>query len=144
MATAEETELQPPEREFETGLDEVMKAHAGKLVEFSLANMKRTYDQAQTLDALTVTQVHRAFENSANLVHQASQNAIENANMVSKRIIQTWDFWNDHMGNLEPSQGAAENVVLGGPTIEALRSAVAGAVAEALASMARETHSESK
>jgi cell division septum initiation protein DivIVA len=113
------------------------------------ANVKRTYDEYQQ-ESLESIKRNRSYvdkvlsdaqthdNDTRKVALQALQNAVETANMVGKQAVRHSDIAIDHEWNLEPSQGAAEGVVLRAVTIDdaslkAIGAVVAAAVAQALA-----------
>ena len=95
------------------------------------ANIKRTYDQYQTLDtnALNAANKHAAVLD--NLATQALQNAIETANMISKQAVRHGDIAIDREWNVD-EQGYQVADILGQPYVDTIKAAVAVAVTEAL------------
>lgn len=141
------------EREFETGLDEVFKEHSSAQAGFKnedqrllFANMKRTYDeyQQESLESIkrnrsyvdkVLSDAQQSDNQRQNIANQALQNAVETANMVGKQAVRHGDVAIDRQWNLEPSQGAAEGVVMRSITIDdASLKAIGAAVAAAVAS----------
>ena len=122
------------ERGFEIGKDESYFNAVLEKVLMSFANVKRTYDAYQDLDLGLARRELQDTEAINNVRLQALQNAVESANMVAKQAIRHSDFAVDQWWNTEPSEGAAENVVLGAPQTEALRSIVASVLAKDLSS----------
>lgn len=141
------------EREFETGLDEVFKEHSAAQAGFKnennrllFINGKRTYDEYQQ-ESLESIKRNRSYVDKVladalsydnlkqQLSIQALQNAVETANMVGKQAVRHGDISIDRQWNLEPSQGAAEGVVMRSITIDdASLKAIGAAVAAAVAS----------
>jgi len=111
-------------------------------------NVKRTVEEYQELGLESArrnrTYVDRITANAENhseelrqLSVQSLQNSVETANMIGKQAVAHRDIAIDHEWNLEPSQGAAEAVVLRSVTIDdaslkAIGAVVAAAVAESL------------
>lgn len=104
-------------------------------------NAKRTYDeyQQESLESIKrnrsyvdklLSDAQSADGQTRNIANQALQNAVETANMVGKQAVRHGDLSIDRQWNLEASQGAAENVVLGGPTVEAIRSIIVSELAK--------------
>ena len=69
--------------------------------EFLFANMKRTYDQYQTLDARILEDAQTNSQTIHNLSVQALQNAVETANMVSKQAVRHGDIAIDRQWNVD-------------------------------------------
>lgn len=101
------------EREFEIGKDEAW-----------FANVKRTYDIAQT---------HTENLNTVSL--QALQNAVETANLVSKQSVRHSDVAMDRQWNVD-EQGYTVNEILRNQTF---KDSIAAAVAEAVAEIMNRT-----
>ena len=108
-------------------------------------NLKRTYDEYQEVSLESIKR-NRAivdkivsdaqqYDNQRQVIaNQSLQNAVETANMVSKQAVRHSDIAIDRQWNLEPSQGAAEAVVLRSVTIDDVSlKAIGGIVAAAVA-----------
>lgn len=140
------------EREFETGSDESWKEASTSQAGFKnenhrllFLNSKRSYDEYQH-ESLESIKRNRSYVDKVladalsydnlkqQLSIQALQNAVETANMVGKQAVRHSDVAIDHHWNLEPSEGAAEGVVMRSVTIDdASLKAIGAAVAAAVA-----------
>lgn len=105
------------------------------------ANAKRTADQAQSTDLLTLVgdMNHRQVLN--NISTQALQNAVETSNMVAKQAIRHADIAIDAEWN-PVQQGAGDTltaraVSIDDVSLKAIGAVVAAAVANALSSTSR-------
>jgi len=96
------------------------------------ANIKRTYDQYQTLDtnALNAANKHAAVLD--NLATQALQNAIETANMISKQAVRHGDIAIDREWNVD-EQGYQVADILNDSKFQ---DAIAASLAKIVADMA--------
>lgn len=129
--------MEEVEREFEIGKDEAW-----------FANVKRTYDEYQQ-ESLESIKRNRSYidkvlsdaqqnDNTRQAIaNQALQNAVETANLTGKQGVRHADVAIDQQWNLEPSEGAAESVVMRSVTIDdaslkAIGAVVSAAVANAL------------
>lgn len=65
------------------------------------ANMKRTYDQHQSLDLLSLGNAQGVSQRVATIAEQALQNAVETANMVGKQAVRHGDLAIDRQWNLD-------------------------------------------
>ena len=95
-------------------------------------NAKRTEDQAQSLDLLTLAGDMNQRQTINNLAAQALQNAIETANMVSKQAVRHSDIAIDRQWNLDEQGYQAVEALRGNTFKDAIAGAVAAAVAEAM------------
>ncbi len=75
------------------------------------ANIKRTYDQYQTLDTKAITDANKHAAVLDNLSTQALQNAVESANMISKQAIKHADVACDRIWNVD-EQGYTAQAIL--------------------------------
>jgi hypothetical protein len=105
-------------------------------------NLKRTYDEFQQESLETIRQMRvmftkqltdaQQFDNQRQTIsNQALQNAVETANAVAKQMVRHSDLAIDRQWNVD-EQGYTAAQILGAPFVEAIKAAVAGAVAEAL------------
>jgi len=128
------------EREFETGMDESWKANMKMIFDFTLANMKRTYDEYQQAGLTSIHDSHSYvqkilndsqlhFNTQQNIATQALQNAVETANMVSKQAVRHADIAIDRQWNVDE---VAQLVAQVSTFKDAIAAAVAAAVNEAL------------
>ncbi len=122
--------------------------NCGYLCEAWGANVKRTYDEfiQESLESLRdqrqyLARIRGNHETSDNALRSASlvavQNSVENNNALSKQHLAHRDIATNKTWNLEPSEGAAEAVVLRSVTIDdaslkAIGAAVAAAVVDGL------------
>jgi len=128
------------EREFETGKDESWAANMKALFDFTLANMKRTYDEYQQAGLTGIEQnqsyvqkilsdAQSHFNNNQSISTQALQNAVETANMVGKQAVRHSDLAIDRQWNVdEVAQLVSHTPIFK----DAIAAAVAAAVNEAL------------
>ena len=79
--------------------------------EFLFANMKKTYDQYQTLDTKAINDANKHAAVLDQLSTQALQNAIESANMISKQAIKHADVACDRIWNLDEQGYTAQSVL---------------------------------
>ncbi|MEN6537170.1 MAG: hypothetical protein ABFD89_26170 [Bryobacteraceae bacterium] len=107
------------EREFETGTDEAFKnanatgtATHNENQRVTYANIKRTYDVYQDLDIQAARQAQIEQTRLNQIASQALQNAVETANMVSKRSIELNNLAHDSFWNPVAS-GAGMNLTAG-------------------------------
>jgi hypothetical protein len=128
------------EREFEVGMDESWKANMKMIFDFTLANMKRTYDEYQQAGLTSINDNHSYvqkiisdaqlhFNSQQNIATQALQNAVETANMVSKQAVRHADIAIDRQWNVDE---VAQLVAQVSTFKDAIAAAVAAAVNEAL------------
>ena len=103
---------QSKEREFEVGMDEGYKAVLLSMANFTLANMKRTYDEYQNSSLESIKQnqsyVQKVLSDAQqndnarqNIANQSLQNAVENANMSAKQAIRHADLAIDRQWNID-------------------------------------------
>lgn len=142
------------EREFETGMDEVFKAHSeqtstdeGENQRVVFANVKRTYDEYQEVSLESIKR-NRAYVDKVlsdaqsadnvrqNIANQALQNAVETANMVGKQAVRHGDIAIDQQWN-PVQQGAGDTltaraVSIDDASLKAIGAAIAAALANAL------------
>jgi hypothetical protein len=71
------------------------------------ANAKRTADQYQSFDLVSLGNVQGHAQNVANIATQALQNAVETANMVSKQAVRHGDIAIDRQWNLDEQANMA-------------------------------------
>jgi len=106
------------------------------------ANLKRSYDEYQheSLESIRRNRTYvdkviydaQQYDNQRqNLANQALQNAIETANMVGKQAVRHGDLSIDRQWNVD-EQGYTAAMILNSPFAEAIKAAVAAAVAETL------------
>jgi hypothetical protein len=81
--------------------DEAQEKRNVEQSEFIFANMKRTYDQYQTLDARILEDAQTNSQQIHNVALQALQNAVETANMVSKQAVRHSDIAIDRQWNVD-------------------------------------------
>ena len=129
------------ERSFEIGMDEAWKANMKLMFDFTLANMKRTYDEYQN-ESLESVRRNRTivdklvsdaqqFDNARQVIaNQALQNSVETANLVGKQAVRDAALATDRQWNVD-EQGYTAQQILGAPFVEAIKAAVAAAVADA-------------
>lgn len=129
------------EREFETGKDESWAANMKALFDFTLANMKRTYDEYQQASLESIKQnqsyvqkilgdAQSHFNDTQNIATQALQNAVETANLVGKQAVRHADISIDRQWNVdEVAQLVAKTPIF--------LDAIAAAVAKAVTDMSR-------
>jgi hypothetical protein len=128
------------EREFETGKDESWAANMKMIFDFTLANMKRTYDEYQQAGLTSINDNHSYVQKilgdaqshlntQQNIATQALQNAVETANMVSKQAVRHADIAIDRQWNVDE---VAQLVAQVSTFKDAIAAAVAAAVNEAL------------
>lgn len=119
------------EREFETGKDESWAANMKMLFDFSLANMKRTYDEYQNASLKVGSDAQSHFNDVQNISTQALQNAVETANMVGKQAVRHGDIAIDRQWNIDE----VAHLISHTPIFkDAISAAVVSAMAEALKS----------
>ena len=105
-------------------------------------NLKRTYDEYQEVSLESIKRNRsivdkivsdaQQFDNQRQVVaNQALQNAVETANMVSKQAVRHADIAIDRQWNVD-EQGYQVEEILGQPYVDAIKAAVAAAVAETL------------
>lgn len=104
--------MRDTERGFEIGMDEAWKTNMKMLFDFTLANMKRTYDEYQN-ESLTGVRENRSYVDKVlsdaqqndnfkqSTANQALQNAVETANMVSKQAVRHADIAIDRQWNID-------------------------------------------
>ena len=123
-------------KESETGKEEL-------LFDFTLANMKRTYDEYQGISleswkslqkyAEKVLSDAQQMDNTRqNISNQALQNAVETANMVSKQAVRHADLAIDRQWNVDE---VAELVANTSTFKDAIAAAVAKAVQDVVATL---------
>ena len=107
-----EEKMRDTERGFEIGMDEAWKTNMKMLFDFTLANMKRTYDEYQN-ESLTGVRENRSYVDKVlsdaqqndnfkqSTANQALQNAVETANMVSKQAVRHADIAIDRQWNID-------------------------------------------
>jgi len=124
------------EKSFEIGMDEAWKFNMKMLADFTLANMKRTYDEYQQASLESIKQnqsyvqkilsdAQSHFNTQQNIANQALQNAVETANMVSKQAVRHADLAIDRQWNVDE---VAELVAQTSTFKDAIAAAVAAAV----------------
>ena len=139
---AEPGEKAKGEREFETGMDESWKANMKMIFDFTLANMKRTYDEYQNAGLTSIHDNHAYvqkilsdaqlhFNSQQAIATQALQNAVETANMVSKQAVRHGDLAIDRQWNVDE---VAQLVAQTSTFKDAIAAAAAAAVTEAMKS----------
>jgi hypothetical protein len=117
------------EREFEVGKDEAW-----------FANIKRTYDEYQTVALDAARRSQSDHDRTSNVALQALQNAVETANMVAKQAIRQSDVACD--AQWSPVEAGAGNaltaraVTIDDASLKAIGATVAAALAQALANKA--------
>lgn len=128
------------EREFEIGMDEAWKFNMKMLADFTLSNMKRTYDEYQQASLESIKQnqsyvqkilsdAQAHFNTQQNVANQALQNAVETANMVSKQAVRHADIAIDRQWNVDEVASLVANT---STMKDAIAAAVAAAVNDAL------------
>jgi hypothetical protein len=126
------------EREFETGKDESWAANMKALFDFTLANMKRTYDEYQDTSLTSIREnqsyvqkilsdAQSHFNDTQGIATQALQNAVETANMVGKQAVRHGDLAIDRQWNVDE---VAELVAKTPVFLDAIAAAVAKKVQE--------------
>ncbi|MGH6891545.1 MAG: hypothetical protein ACREEP_04740 [Dongiaceae bacterium] len=102
------------EQVIDVGMDEAIAAHVGQGFGQSTfdegmrrANMKRTYDQHQSVDLISLGNAQGHAAQISQLSVQALQNAVETANMVSKQAVRHGDLAIDHQWNLDEQANMA-------------------------------------
>jgi hypothetical protein len=135
-----EPEGKKGEKEFEIGMDESWKANMKLIFDFTLANMKRTYDEYQQAGLTSINDNHSYVQKilgdaqshlntQQNIAIQALQNAVETANMVGKQAVRHADLSTDRQWNVDE---VAQLVAQVSTFKDAIAAAVAAAVNEAL------------
>jgi len=126
------------EREFEIGMDEAWKVNMKNVFDTWFANIKRTFDEYQqvSLEGIKNQQKYQEkilsdaqqYDNARQqLANQATQNAIETANMVAKQAVRHSDLAIDRQWNIdEVAHLVAKTPVF----LDAIAAAVAIAFAE--------------
>ena len=94
-------------------------------------NMKRTYDEYQQVSLKQISDAQQYDNARQNMANQALQNAIETANMVAKQTIRHADLAVDRHWNVD-EQGYTAQQILASPFAEAIKAAVAAAVADSV------------
>ena len=100
------------EREFEIGRDESWAVNNKMLFDFTLSNMKRTYDEYQQASLESIKNQQKYVEKvlsdaqqndnvRQNIANQALQNAIETANLTSKQAVRHADLAIDRQWNID-------------------------------------------
>ena len=95
------------------------------------ANIKRTYDQYQTLDTKAINDANKHAAVLDNLSTQALQNAVESANMISKQAIKHADVACDRIWNVDEQGYTAQSILQDEGVVDTL-------IAKILAKMAQE------
>jgi hypothetical protein len=126
------------EREFETGKDESWFVNNKMLFDFTIANMKRTYDEYQQVSlegiknqqkyqekVLSDAQSH--FNDTQAINTQALQNAVVTQDMLAKQAVRHGDLAIDRQWNVdEVAQLVAKTPVF----LDAIAAAAAKAVTD--------------
>ena len=130
------------EREFEIGMDEAWKANMKMMFDFTLANMKRTYDEYQheSLESIKQNRSYvqkvlsdaQQYDNQRQAIaNQALQNAVETANMVGKQAVRHGDIAIDRQWNVdEVAQLVANTSTFKDMVVAAAIAAVAAVINE--------------
>jgi len=136
MAETEERKVQ------DIGQDEAWAVNLKRLVEDSLsvsAEVAATGVESIKRNRAIVDKIisdAQQYDNQRqNIANQALQNAVETANMVSKQAVRHSDLAIDRQWNVD-EQGYTAEQILGAPYVDAIKAAVAAAVAEALSKKA--------
>ena len=98
--------------------------------EFLFANMKRTYDQYQTLDARILSDAQTNGQNIQAIAMQALQNAVETANMVSKQAVRHGDIAIDRQWNVDEQGYTVADILNDSKYQDAIATALAKVVAD--------------
>jgi len=120
--------------------DKSWGANMKMLFDFTIANMKRTYDEYQQASLESIKQnqsyvqkvlsdAQSHFNTQQTIATQALQNAVETANMVSKQAVRHGDLAIDRQWNVDE---VAQLVAQVSTFKDAIAAAVAAAVNEAL------------
>jgi hypothetical protein len=89
------------------------------------ANIKRTYDQYQTLDTKAINDANKHGAVLDNLSTQALQNAVETANMVSKQAVRHGDLAIDRQWNVDEQGYTVADILNDGKFQDAIATALA-------------------
>ena len=95
------------------------------------ANIKRTYDQYQTLDTKAINDGNKHAAVLDNLSTQALQNAVETANMVAKQAVRHGDIAVDRTWNIDEQGYTAQSILQDEGIIDAVVSKILAKMAEA-------------
>lgn len=98
-------------------------------------NSKRSYDQSQSFDLMTLQGDMNHRQNLNQLSIQALQNAVETANMVGKQAVRHGDLAIDRQWNIDEQAMITKSILRSGTYKDAVAGAVAAAVAAALADL---------
>jgi len=132
------------EREFEIGMDEAWKSNMKMMFDFTLANMKRTYDEYQQASLESIKQnqsyvqkilsdAQAHFNTQQNIATQALQNAVVTSDMVAKQAVRHADIAIDRQWNVDEVASLVANT---STMKDAIAAAVVAAVNDALAKKA--------
>jgi hypothetical protein len=94
------------------------------------ANIKRTYDQYQTLDTKAINDANKHAAVLDNLSTQALQNAVETANMVSKQAVRHGDLAIDRQWNVDEQGYTVADILNDSKFQDAIATALAKITAE--------------
>lgn len=97
---------------FKEDADKSWEANLKALFDFTLANMKRTYDEYQQAGLTGIEQnqsyvqkilsdAQGHFNNNQGIATQALQNAVETANMIGKQAVRHGDIAIDRQWNVD-------------------------------------------
>ena len=101
--------------------------------EFLFANMKRTCDQYQTLDARILQDAQTNSQNIQNVALQVLQNAVETANMVSKQAVRHGDLAIDRQWNVDEQGYTVADILNDSKFQDAIATALAKITADMVA-----------
>jgi len=136
------------EREFEVGGDESWKSTQHSQTDAWFANVKRTYDeyQGESLEGIRqnrayITKVLSDAQQHDNarqeIANQALQNAVETANMIGKQSVRHCDIAIDRQWNVDEQGYTAADILRDATFKDAIAAAVAEAVQNTVAQMAK-------
>ncbi len=95
------------------------------------ANIKRTYDQYQTLDTKAINDANKHAAVLDNLSTQALQNAVESANMISKQAIKHADVACDRIWNVDEQGYTAQSILQDEGVVDTLIAKILAKMAQA-------------
>ena len=113
-----ETNMTEPQEKFDE-MENVEQSEAW------FANIKRTYDQYQTLDTKAINDANKHGAVLDNLSTQALQNAVETANMVSKQAVRHGDLAIDRQWNVDEQGYTVADILNDGKFQDAIATALA-------------------
>ena len=117
--TAKKGTKKPTKEVPATGIAEMLNIEQSEtLFAAWLANMKRTYDLQQTVDNQVLAQVNTQIASLSTIQTNLLANMADNSNAQAKQSLLHNGVVLNKLLNLEPSEGAAEAVVMRSVTID--------------------------